>query len=175
MTEVAPGLCTLATLDFEASGLSQTSYPIEVGICFANATPLNWLINPLTADDWQHWDEAAEEIHRLRRVDLEQQGENVADVCQALNRYLGQFEVVLCDSEWDLFWLGRLYRAAHMRPSFTLLEINQWLTTKGLSSRAFQDQFHALGPARHRAAEDAVQIYSALAAMLNAQDVDLSP
>ncbi len=168
IAESAAGKCVWATLDFEASGLTQTSYPIEVGICINGTTPVSCLINPLTADDWTHWDTEAEGIHGLPREHVEQKGDPVTEVCQFLNIHLNRYEVVLCDSQWDLFWLGRLYRAAHMRPSFTLLEVNHWLSQQEkIDPSRYHDLFESLGPPKHRAAEDALQINHALQLLLS--------
>nr|WP_086938193.1 hypothetical protein [Thaumasiovibrio occultus] len=152
----------MATLDFEASGLAQESYPIEVGVCLQEGDATSFLINPLTADSWVHWDPEAESIHQIARADLESQGEDVTTVCQQLNQLLGDYDAVLCDSHWDLFWLGRLYRAAHMRPSFTLFDVSNWLAQHQYDVAAYEAGFVSLGPAKHRAADDAVQIFQAL-------------
>ncbi|PSW17584.1 hypothetical protein C9I98_18840 [Photobacterium sanctipauli] len=154
-----------ATLDFEASGLSDQSYPIEVGYSLPDGTGHSLLINPLTASDvWQHWDEYAEqEIHQITRQELHHSGLQVVEVCQHLNAVLGKYEQVFCDSQWDLFWLGRLYHAAHMRPSFTLTEVGLWLMQKnGIQRAHFQQTMADLGPAKHRAESDAKQIRQAI-------------
>ncbi|MDX1300993.1 hypothetical protein [Photobacterium sp.] len=154
-----------ATLDFEASGLSDQSYPIEVGYSLPDGSGHSLLINPLTASDvWQHWDKYAEqEIHRISRKELELNGNQVVDVCQHLNIVLGKFEYVFCDSQWDLFWLGRLYHSAHMRPSFTLTEVGHWLMQEnGIERARFQLALEEQGPVKHRAMHDAEQIRLAI-------------
>ena len=154
-----------ATLDFEASGLSGQSYPIEVGYSLPDGSANSLLINPLTAGDpWQHWDDHAElEIHRISRQKLHNEGVQVVDVCQHLNAVLGKYERVFCDSQWDLFWLGRLYHAAHMRPSFTLTEVGLWLLQEnGIDRAHFQQIMAELGPVQHRAESDAKQIRMAI-------------
>ncbi|WP_413111490.1 hypothetical protein [Thaumasiovibrio sp. DFM-14] len=162
------GRCTWTTVDFEASGLSQDSYPIEVGFCLPSGSMYSMLINPLSVDDWSHWDRNAENIHHLSRRMLEQQGESVADVCQFLNHSLGGYDVVLCDSQWDLYWLGRLYRAAHMRPSYCLTEISQWLKRVGTNNADdYYALYYSLGPVRHRAADDAAQMSQAISLLLD--------
>lgn len=154
-----------ATLDFEASGLSEFSYPIEVGYSLPNGSDSSLLINPLSASDkWIHWDTFSEShIHKITRHELEIHGEQVVDVCQHLNAVLVPYELVFCDSEWDLFWLGRLYHAAHMRPSFMLTEICCWLKQhSGIERAYFQLALDRQGPARHRARHDAKQVRLAL-------------
>ncbi|GAB6260089.1 hypothetical protein L4174_005550 [Photobacterium sp. CCB-ST2H9] len=158
-----------ATLDFEASGLSDQSYPIEVGYVLPDGSGQSILINPLTAGDvWQYWDSYAEQrIHQIPRSELEQHGMQVLEVCQHLNSVLGQLDYVFCDSQWDLFWLGRLYHAAHMRPSFILTEVGLWLQQEnGIERACFQRALEELGPARHRAMHDARQIYQAISSLV---------
>lgn len=158
-----------ATLDFEASGLSEYSYPIEVGYSLPNGVDNSLLINPLSAsDEWVYWDSFAEsDIHKISRQKLETEGEQVVSVCQHLNEVLGQYEHVFCDSEWDLFWLGRLYHAAHMRPSFVLMEICCWLKQhSGIDRAYFQLALERQGPVKHRASHDAKQIRLALDSLL---------
>ncbi|SMY35860.1 MULTISPECIES: hypothetical protein [Photobacterium] len=158
-----------ATLDFEASGLSEFSYPIEVGYSLPNGTDNSLLINPLSAsDEWVYWDAFSEShIHKIPRSELEANGKQVVDVCRHLNAVLGQYELVFCDSEWDLFWLGRLYHAAHMRPSFMLTEICCWLKQhNGIERVHFQLALERQGPVRHRASHDAKQIRLALNALV---------
>ena len=154
-----------ATLDFEASGLSEFSYPIEVGYSLPSGVDHSLLINPLSAsDEWLYWDTFSEShIHGITRDELKQDGKQVVDVCQHLNAVLGQYERVFCDSEWDLFWLGRLYHAAHMRPSFMLTEICCWLKQhNGLDREYFQLALEQQGSVNHRARHDAKQIRLAL-------------
>ncbi|KJF81998.1 hypothetical protein C0W92_10780 [Photobacterium angustum] len=154
-----------AILDFEASGLSEHSYPIEVGYSLPDGTNNSMLINPLSAsDNWSHWDKDVQHnIHKISRSMIEETGMQVMDVCQHLNMTLGQYDLVLCDSEWDLFWLGRLYHAAHMRPSFVLTEVSHWLKhQKGLGQVQFKLALDNLGAMRHQAGYDAKQIRLAI-------------
>lgn len=159
-----------ATLDFEASGLSDQSYPIEVGYSLPDGHGHSLLINPQTASGvWQYWDDYAEqEIHQISRQELYREGWQVVEVCLHLNAVLGQYEYVFCDSQWDLFWLGRLYQAAHMRPSFTLTEIGHWLMQEnGIDRVQFQLALEELGPTKHRAMHDAQQIRQAISLLVN--------
>ncbi|MCC4796694.1 hypothetical protein [Enterovibrio norvegicus] len=157
------------TLDFEASGLSDASYPIEVGYCLPDGNSISLIINPDSSPEgWQYWDEFAEkEIHGISRQQLVTQGVSVLDVCTHLNNALCYYDDVLCDSQWDLFWLGRLYKAAHMRPTFTLTEVGHWLRDKeGVCREDFLSALDALGPAPHRAEPDAQYIRRALSSVL---------
>ncbi|MDD1795126.1 hypothetical protein L4D06_09505 [Enterovibrio makurazakiensis] len=160
------------TLDFEASGLTDASYPIEVGFSLPDGASVSLLINPDSSPEaWQYWDDYAEfEIHGISRDCLKINGLSVFDVCAHLNNTLCYFDDVLCDSQWDLFWLGRLYKAAHMRPTFTLTEVGHWLHRHdGVDRKDFLSALESLGPAPHRAEADAKQIRRALTMVLEGQ------
>ncbi|SKA51621.1 hypothetical protein [Enterovibrio nigricans] len=160
------------TLDFEASGLTEASYPIEVGYSLPDGSSVSLLINPeSSSENWQYWDDYAEnEIHGISRQELMTKGMSVFDVCAHLNSRLCVYDDVICDSQWDLFWLGRLYKSAHMRPAFTLTEVGHWLQgIDGIQKSDFISALDALGPAPHRAEADAKYIRDALSKLLNRQ------
>ncbi|BDR33919.1 hypothetical protein [Photobacterium damselae] len=158
-----------AILNFEASGLSDQSYPIEVGYALPDAEGYSLLINPLSAaTQWNYWDDFAEQqLHHRSRQELITKGLNVGDVCQHLNQVLGHYEVVLCGSQWDLFWLGRLYQAAHMRPSFLLLEVGQWLKqNNGIERECFKSVFEPRFDVKNRAMSNARQMQVAISQLV---------
>jgi hypothetical protein len=142
-------------LDFEASSLDLIcSYPIEVGICLGDGSLHSWLIRP--APLWNNWSEQAQAIHGIPRERLMDEGLQVQDVASLLNeRLVGN---VYSDAwTFDSFWLHRLYKAAHTKPSFWLesvslllspAQIHAWKNTR----RQIIDQ---LGLTTHRAANDA--------------------
>ncbi|RXJ73721.1 hypothetical protein CS022_08290 [Veronia nyctiphanis] len=157
------------TLDFESSGLSDESYPIEVGYSLPDGTSYSLLIDPhSSAEQWVSWDQNLEEYeHGISRSELETRGLPVQKVCRHLNENLFCYDHILCDSQWDLFWLGRLYRAAHMRPSFTLKEVGHWLN--GFDGVCREDFASAISNLTfiHRAEPDAKCIRRALSSVLS--------
>ena len=97
-------------LDFEASSLSEESYPIEVGWVFEDGREMTYLIRP--APPWLDWDAAAEAMHGISRARLLAEGVPHEDVC---DRLVAMFEgnVVYASSpSWDGKWLSMLLRAA---------------------------------------------------------------
>lgn len=97
-------------LDFEASSLSEESYPIEVGWVFEDGREMAYLIRP--APSWLDWDAAAEAMHGISRARLLAEGTPHEDVC---DRLVAMFEgnVVHASSpSWDGKWLSMLLRAA---------------------------------------------------------------
>ncbi len=100
----------IAFLDFEASSLADTSYPIEVGWIFEDGQSEAHLIRP--APGWIDWDAAAEAIHGISRRELEAQGTDHAAVARRMLGVLGPHEVCASAPSWDGKWLSVLLRAA---------------------------------------------------------------
>lgn len=110
-------------LDFEASSLSDASYPVEVGWC-DHALTRGWstLIRPHPA--WTEWGVAAEQLHGLTRERIEHDGLSLADVMERLNADLAGQEIVSDNPEWERFWLNRLAAAAGVAPAFTIADVS---------------------------------------------------
>ena len=142
-------------LDIEASGFGKHSYPIEVG--FVNAEGETWcsLIKPDPA--WSHWDDSAEQVHRINREVLHQYGRDVVEVAGYLNDQL--LNCVVYSDGWahDYHWLNVLLDAANMAAHFRLEDLRHVLTPQQ------QDLWHPakevvsqqLQLERHRASVDA--------------------
>lgn len=125
MLEAIAGLWPLRTLDFEASSLEDGGYPIEVGIAVwpAPGEPISsWsaLIQP--SKEWEEdgrWDEHASLIHGIGTCELVA-AEMPRVVAKALNVRL-KAGSVWCDAlEFDRHWMGMLFEAADIRPTFEL-------------------------------------------------------
>ena len=147
---------TLPTvLDVEASGFGRNSYPIEVGFALPDGHTFCTLIRPEA--DWTHWDAQAAQTHHIPRLLLQEHGQSVQEVAQRLNDDL-RGQTVYSDG-WanDYSWLGSLFEAANMTPSFRLENLRKLLT------EAEAAQWHQIkeqigserGVQRHRASADA--------------------
>lgn len=110
-------------LDFEASSLSDSSFPVEVGWC-DHALTRGWsaIIKPHSA--WREWGAGAEQLHGLSRERIERDGLPLADVMERLNADLAGLEIVSDNPEWERFWLSRLAAAAGVAPAFTIAEVS---------------------------------------------------
>jgi hypothetical protein len=101
----------LVFLDFEASSLSDDSYPIEVGWVFADGHGAeNWLIRPAPA--WTDWDASAEAVHGLSRRRLMADGASHETVAQRMIEVLGGHDLCASAPSWDGKWLSVLLRGA---------------------------------------------------------------
>jgi hypothetical protein len=142
-------------LDIEASGFGRNSYPIEVGYVLPNGHTFCTLIKP--EPDWTHWDEQAAHMHHITRELITQRGLAATEVAQKLNAELRGQTVYSDGWAHDYTWLGALYEAASMAPSFRLENL------RSLLSESEADRWHTVkseisnerGAQRHRASSDA--------------------
>lgn len=157
----------LFTIDFEASGLGEFTYPIEIGItrwetCEAAFETWSTLIRPPKA--WREhriWNQAAERIHGLSRDQLDD-GASPHEALLRANEIIGT-QLAFCDGgEHDLRWLLHLAQAAGVGPSFQLAD---W---GALGSLLTPEQFLSMNqrlgaePASHRAGADAERLMKGL-------------
>lgn len=142
-------------MDFEASGFSDQSYPIEVGY-FENSAHLYCsLIKPL--DHWAHWSQEAEHVHGLQRELLLKRGRPVRIVAQELNARLSGRTVFSDGWAVDSSWCRKLFNEARISPTFHLSPI-EMIMTEGMidiwdATKA--NVIEELKLQRHRASSDA--------------------
>lgn len=95
-------------LDFEASGLSDYSYPIEVAWSNRDGSIESYLIKP--EPDWTYWDNLAEvEIHGITREQLFDEGLPVSWVIGRMRGRLKNQAVYVDGGERDAFWCHRMF------------------------------------------------------------------
>jgi len=154
----SPDAILPVVIDVEASGFGAGSYPIEVGIALPDGTTRCYLIRP--APDWQHWDPAAESVHRITRSILATHGKPLRDVAEHLNGDLRGLTVYSDAWGYDRSWIARLFDAAGIPQHFRLESLRTLMTDEQVSHwdasrRAVQE---SLGVVRHRASADALVI-----------------
>jgi hypothetical protein len=144
-----------AVIDIEASGFGRGSYPIEIGFVLPDGRGDCMLIRPQA--QWQHWDPAAESLHRISRDLLVAHGQPVGDVVDRLEAQLAGRTVYSDGWGNDYSWLSALYEAAGRRPGFRLDSLQKLLSEDALSRwDATKAAVHDESPqARHRASADA--------------------
>ena len=89
----------LVFLDFEASSLSKTSFPIEIGWVFEDGQGEGHLIRP--APGWSDWDESAAKIHGISRAQLEGQGTPHDEICRHMLDCLTGHTLFASAPSWD--------------------------------------------------------------------------
>ena len=100
----------IAFLDFEASSLSDRSYPIEIGWVFEDGGSESHLIRP--AARWEEWDPAAEALHGISRAKLLADGEHHEAVARRMVDALADHDLYASAPSWDGKWLSTLLRTA---------------------------------------------------------------
>jgi hypothetical protein len=142
-------------LDVEASGFGRSSYPIEVGFVLPDGQAYCTLIRP--ESHWTHWDTQAEATHHISRSLILERGLPVPEVAHQINSQLAGQTVYSDGWANDYSWLGALFDAADMTPSFKLENL------RSLLDEQQADRWHTVkaqvssenGIQRHRASADA--------------------
>lgn len=153
--ESSPAPVAPAVLDIEASGFGHDSYPIEVGFVLPDGQSYCSLIRP--APTWTHWDPAAERVHHIPLATVIRHGRDPGEVARQLNARLKGL-TVYCDG-WahDYTWLGVLFEAAGLSPSFRLENLRALLSDREAAfwSVVKQQVTTEMRLQRHRASSDA--------------------
>ncbi len=149
----------LICLDLEASGLGPGSYPIEVAWKGMSEGCDNFLIDPGSVSEWTFWDDFAEEMHGLCRVELSQKGITAVEACDRLNAALQGQDVISDAWEFDSFWLRRLFEATERTMQFRLIGLSEVLSPEELIQYRFVCKAQLR---RHRAMADVDHILQAI-------------
>lgn len=143
----------LIFIDLEASGLSASSWPIEIGWVSFEGAAKSILIKPHESWPLTAWDPSAEALHGISLDKLSQKGRTCPEVCELVNADLRGKTVYSDAPDWDSFWLMRAFRACEMKPSFIVADFLS-LFPSGLTPEAIA-KAEAISPRAHRAAADA--------------------
>jgi len=140
-------------LDFEASSLSDTSYPISAGLVVAGRV-YYWIIKPKA--DWIDWSLESQAIHGLNRSYIEEYGIPAQQVCAELMEILSGHSVIYSDArDWESMWLTRLgLSAIRVADILELVAIDQ----RNVFSTKRDEIFLTHNLALHRADHDALAI-----------------
>lgn len=110
----------LIIIDCEASGLSNNSYPIEIGIAFKNNSQ-SFLIKP--EEDWVEWDSEAEKIHKIKRSELFENGISIFDAAIRMNSQLRDLKVYSDAVDFEIFWIDKLFSKVGVERNFDIESI----------------------------------------------------
>jgi hypothetical protein len=99
-------------LDFEASSLSEQSYPVEVAWVFQDGRSESHLVAPAPA--WTDWDPAAEAIHGINQATLVADGQPHDVVATRMVEALTGHDLFASAPTWDGKWLSVLLRGARL-------------------------------------------------------------
>ena len=172
--EIIIKLDDLACLDFEASGLSSRSWPIEVGLSWIEAGKVQtWssLIRP--EPDWpdEAWSLASAAVHAIPLADL-RAAPDAASVAHDLLRVLGNRRLVSDAPEFERMWLARLMDVIGMTPfpPVSNFDMVSHLLFDGIALDIVYDTL-AKDEAPHRAGPDSARLARALLVAAQTKDV----
>jgi hypothetical protein len=161
----------IAVIDFEATALTLSSYPIEVGLAIARSPESaleEWSSLILPDADWDidaEWDRDAEKLHGISRRDL-RNGITPCEAMLTLNQLTAGNAVLWCDGGYyDVHWLAVLSAASGKRPAFVLGDVAAFLRDRPAEAERYRQSL-AHGPTPHRAGPDAMRICKGLKAVL---------
>jgi hypothetical protein len=156
----------ISFLDFEASSLSQRSYPIEVAWSSQDGSIECYLISPAGIAEWTDWDIEAEKVHGISRAELVAGGVAPHSVCDRMIAQLAGKTIYSDAPRFDGAWLATLFSACGKGKSgFNLRSIDDLLVellcpdlpgrTQGLIKIGIlKQEARRQNPKRHRAAWD---------------------
>lgn len=162
----------IVTLDFEASSLSDRSYPIEVGIArwsAPDAPIMTWasLIRP--APDWKRsgdWSKDSEKVHGIAQSELDE-GMLPRLVLAKLDDIVRD-ALAFCDGGInDSFWMLRLSQAAGRSPDFALGDLDGLMIHLPTDMQSRAERWLSQNRVVHRAGEDALRHIHMIAAALD--------
>jgi hypothetical protein len=107
-------------IDFEASSLSDNSYPIEVAWNSTDGSVESYLISPESMPSWTDWDSAAEEVHGIPREELIRNGKSPKWLCEHMAKQCGGSVFVSDAPPFDSRWLSVLFSANDSAPPFQI-------------------------------------------------------
>lgn len=152
----------LAFIDVEASGLSEHSYPVEIGWAILGGSSGSRLVRPAVEWDLDGWDANAERVHGITLGRLASTGRHADDVAAVLNKDLAVKTLALTDGfDWDSFWIARLFDASRHVCSFELADF-WWSVSRVVDRQRVADaRTRDLQlPRLHRAKGDAERLRS---------------
>jgi DNA polymerase III epsilon subunit-like protein len=131
--------------DVEASGLSDDSYPIEVGI-IGKGKQYSSLIKPYVDPmvdpakenrSWTYWSSQSQAIHKITRKQLEKEGQPIDVVCNEINEIF-KGETICSDSKFDPFWLDILFDKAGIEMQFKCINLTRYLDKTFIEKLAYE-------------------------------------
>lgn len=141
-------------LDFEASSLSDGSYPITAGLVIQGKVH-HWVIKP--QPDWVDWSLASQAVHGIKRSELMDFGMPADEVYAQIGELLNGVPIIYSDNPyWESRWLRCLGKfdceIQDIRELIPVATRQEWPMSLGQT-------FEVSKLIRHRADHDAYAMY----------------
>lgn len=163
----------MVVIDFEASGLHENSFPIEVAWVGDQTKLSNYVIAPL--DRWNEpklWCEKAEAIHQFSYESLSETGIAAEAVANYLLNALTNESIYSDNPSFDQRWLNELMSKTGVKHNIQLQDLHELLDSM-VDSDTKQAVFHYVrqySPPTHRAGRDVEFLYEAYNVCLKYQN-----
>ncbi len=151
----------MVIIDFEASSLRKTSYPIEVAWGERLENIKSYLLNPDYMTGWTDWNPESVEYHGICREQLCRSGVDPRQVAEQMVDELAGRSVYSDEPHYDIRWKNRLLADSGYDPSLIgIKDLNHYLNQMIRSVHPcktvveFINQFTCSRSGRHRAAAD---------------------
>ncbi|NOY69249.1 MAG: hypothetical protein GXP53_07115 [Deltaproteobacteria bacterium] len=153
-------------IDFEASGLSKSSYPIEVAWGSSVKTVASYLLNPDKMDGWTDWNPKSYEFHQIPREKLLVNGKDPRRVAKLMIDDLAGQTAYSDEPRFDNMWKERLLVDSGYDPGLIKIKNLKYFLNKKIKSRfpkkrlidLFQE-FSANKSIHHRAGADVIWLF----------------
>lgn len=131
----------LAFIDLEASGLSETSFPLEIGWTKDGISIKDYYIKPDPEWERSSWSKVAQGLHGIHLADVEYAGSDAKFIAKEINSDLNG-SLVLSDSiSHDLKWVNMLFKSANIERKFKILSVERFLKKIGLNDKQIFEAF----------------------------------
>jgi len=147
----------ITIVDFEASGLEQQSYPIQVAWNIGEEV-MSYLINPESTSGWAWWSKEAEAIHGIPRDFLVEHGRDVTEVAAIMHQQLAGWLVYSDAVSFDAFWYRRLFEAAGLDAEHLFEWRDFWFHVNRYKPDEIEECYsHACGEWRRQLKQEAIR------------------
>jgi len=161
-------------IDFEASGLSKESYPIEVAWGDGKHTVTSFLLNPERMEGWKDWNPLSLEFHGISREKLISSGEDPKQVAKIMIKELAGKTVYSDEPRYDNMWKDRLLKDSGYDPGLIRIKNLKYFLNKMIKATSpkmrFTDlleEFSAKTETPHRAGPDVSWLFEFVAYVRN--------
>lgn len=154
----------IATIDFEASSLTEQGAPIEVGIAlWIRGGPIQMWSSLIHVFDDASWSPESADVHGIKREELVR-APHPTKVAELLNTHMAKSPIAFCDGGVsDERWMRQLYHDSSLKPVYQLapIEAMPGLHIDNIARRMWE--FLETTKPPHRAGDDAVRLMRAYA------------
>lgn len=143
-------------LDFEASSLASTSYPIEVAWSLPDGSIESHLVSPAGIEKWTDWSILSQHVHGIPHEELLIRGKAPDWICRRMNEQLAGQCVYTDNPLYDGMWLAEMFSVTELRVKFHLGLVDKVLfartyPTPGARALAIDEIIEMKTEARKRA------------------------